>query len=158
VDNAANVVRAAATGSVALQAGAAEHYDASDEERDLAAATALEVGRDHVHLVAENEYYRVYSGNGSGGVAVIDRFGAIALAEEGRIVSGAAPAFLDDLETAVAAASRQLGIATLLPRVSILAGSRMLDLSGAHTLEEIATAAERLLAEEPEPAVAVIAR
>ena len=158
VDNAANVVRAAATGSVALQAGAAEHHDASDDERDLAAATVLDIGRDHLHVVAENEYYRVYSGNGSGGVAVVDRFGAIALAEEGRIVSGAAPAFLDDLEAAVAAASRQLGIATLLPRVSILAGSRMLDLSGAHTFEEIATAAERLLAEEPEPAVAVIAR
>ncbi len=158
VDNAANVVRATATGSVALQAGAAEHHDASVDERDLAAATALDVGRDHVHLVAENEYYRVYSGNGSGGVAVVDRFGAIALAEEGRIVSGAAPAFLDDLEAAVTSASRQLGIATLLPRVSILAGSRMLDLSGAHTLEEIASAAERLLAEESEPAVAVIAR
>ena len=88
VDNSANVVRAAATGSVALQTGAAEHHDASDEERDRAAATALEIGREHVHLVAENEYYRVYSGNGSGGVAVVDRFGAIALAEEGRVVSG----------------------------------------------------------------------
>ena len=69
-----------------------------------------------------------------------------------------APAFLGELTSAVSAASRQLGIATLLPRVSILAGSRMLDLSGAHTLEEIAAAAERLLAEEPAPAVAVIAR
>jgi len=34
----------------------------------------------------------------------------------------------------------------------------MLDLSGAHTLDEIVAAAERLLAEEPAPAVAVIAR
>ena len=75
VDNRANVVRAAATGSVALQAGAAEHHDASSEERDRAAATALEIGTEHVQLVAENEYYRVYSGNGSGGVAVVDRFG-----------------------------------------------------------------------------------
>ena len=158
VDNDANVVRATATGSVALQAGAAEHHDASDEDRDLAAAAALDVARDHVHLVVENEYYRVYSGNGSGGVAVVDRFGAIALAEEGRIVSGAAQSFLDELQVAVASASRQLGVATLLPRVSILAGSRMLDLSGAHTLEEIAAAAERLLSEESEPAVAVVAR
>ena len=158
VDNRANVVRAAATGSVALQAGAAEHHDASAVERDRAAATALEIGSDQVHLVVENEYYRVYSGNGSGGVAVVDRFGAIALAEEGSIVTCPAPAFLGELASAVSAASRQLGIATLLPRVSILAGSRMLDLSGAHTLEEIAAAAERLLAEEPAPAVAVIAR
>jgi N-methylhydantoinase A/oxoprolinase/acetone carboxylase beta subunit len=158
VDNSANVIRATATGSVALQTGAAEHHDASDEERDLAAATALEVGREHVRLVVENEYYRVYSGNGSGSVAVVDRFGAIALAEEGRVVSGPSDAFLDDLRAAVTSASRQLGVATLLPRVSILGGSRMLDLSGAHTLEEIAAAAERLLAEEPHPAVAVIAR
>ena len=34
-------------------------------------------------MVTENDYYRVYSGNGSGGVAVVDRFGAIALAEDG---------------------------------------------------------------------------
>ena len=47
VDNAAHVIRATATGSVALQTGAAEHHDASDEERDLAAANALEVGREH---------------------------------------------------------------------------------------------------------------
>ena len=70
VDNSANVIRATATGSVALQTGAAEHHDASDEERDLAAATALEVGREHVRLVVENEYYRVYSGNGSGSTQV----------------------------------------------------------------------------------------
>jgi len=158
VDNRANVVRAAATGSVALQAGAAEHHDASAMERDHAAAAALEIGNDQVHLVVENEYYRVYSGNGSGGVAVVDRFGAIALAEEGSIVTCPAPAFLGELTSAVSAASRQLGVASLLPRVSIVAGSRMLDLSGAHTLDEIVAAAERLLAEEPAPAVAVIAR
>ncbi len=158
VDNATNLIRAAATGSVALQAGAAEHHDASDDERDLVAATALDIGRDQLRTVAESEFYRVYSGNGAGGVAVVDRFGAIALAEHAQVVSGAAPAFLDDLHGAVTAASTQLGVATLLPRVSILAGSRMLDLSGAHTIDEIAAAAERLLAEEAEPAVAVIAR
>jgi N-methylhydantoinase A/oxoprolinase/acetone carboxylase beta subunit len=158
VDNAALVVRATATGSVALQAGAAEQHEASDEERHRAAAAALELGGDHVRMVTENDYYRVYSGNGSGGVAVVDRFGAIALAEDGHIVSSPADAFLDDLHRAVASASTQLGVATLLPRVSILAGSRMLDLSGAHTLDEISAAAARLLAEEPEPAVAIIAR
>ena len=73
-------------------------------------------------------------------------------------MSSPADAFLDDLHRAVASASTQLGVATLLPRVSILAGSRMLDLSGAHTMDEIAAAAARLLAEEPEPAVAIIAR
>jgi hypothetical protein len=73
-------------------------------------------------------------------------------------VTGAAPTFLDDLYRAVTAASTQLGVATLLPRVSIIAGSRMIDLSSAHTMDEIAAAATRLVAEEPEPAVAVIAR
>jgi len=158
VDNEAFVVRATATGSVALQAGAAEHHEASDEERHRAAAAALEIGADHVRMVVQNDFYRVYSGNGSGGVAVVDRFGAIALAEDGHIVSSPAGAFLDDLHRAVASASTQLGVATLLPRVSILAGSRMLDLSGAHTLDDITAAAARLLAEEPEPAVAIVAR
>jgi hypothetical protein len=159
VDNDAFVIRAIATGSVALQAGAAEHHEASDEERDLAAASALELGRESLTMVAANDYYRVYSGNGAGGVAVVDRYGAIALADEAEeVVVGESPEFVDDLRRAVGSASRQLGVATMLPRVSILSGSRMVDLSSSHTIDEIADAAEKLLSDRRELAVAVIAR
>jgi len=159
VDNEANVVRAVATGSVALQAGAADHRDASDDERDAVAAAALEVGAGHLSLVASNEYYRVYSGNGFGGVAIVDRFGAVALADGAEeLIVGERTDFVERLERAVAASSRQLGVATMLPRVSIVAGSRMVDLSSAHSLAEITRAAGKMLEDHPDIAVAVIAR
>jgi N-methylhydantoinase A/oxoprolinase/acetone carboxylase beta subunit len=159
VDNQSNVIRAVATGSVALQAGAADHREASDEERIAAAAAALELERDQLEIVAANEFYRVYSGNGAGGVAVVDRYGAIALADQAeQIVVGERQTFMPDLQRAVASASRQLGVATMLPRVSILAGSRMVDLSSAHSLADISKAAEKMLDDHPELAVAVIAR
>ena len=153
------MIRAVATGAVALQAGAAEHLEAVDDERDHAAAAALELGREHLTMVAANDYYRVYSGNGAGSVAVVDRFGAIALADEAEeLVIGESPAFVPDLRRAIGSASRQLGVATMLPRVSILSGSRMVDLSSSHTIDQIADAAEKLLLDRPELAVAVIAR
>ena len=71
---------------------------------------------------------------------------------------GDSPRFVDDLRRAVGSASRQLGVATMLPRVSILSGSRMVDLSSSHTIDEIADAAEKLLSDRRELAVAVIAR
>jgi hypothetical protein len=159
VDNAANVIRAVATGSVALQAGAVDHREASDDERDAAAAAALEIERSRLAVVAVNDYYRVYSGNGTGGVAVIDRFGAVALADTAEdVVVGERETFVADLRRAVASASRQLGVATMLPRVCILAGSRMVDLSSAHSLDDIARAAQKMLEDQQELAVAVIAR
>jgi hypothetical protein len=101
----------------------------------------------------------VYSGNGAGGVAVVDRYGAVALADQAeQIVVGERQTFMPDLERAVASASRQLGVATMLPRVSILAGSRMIDLSSAHSLADISKAAGKMLEDHPELAVAVIAR
>ncbi len=159
VDNTAHLVRAVATGSVALQTGAADHHEASDHERDRAAASALDLEHAQLQMVAANEHYRVYTGNGHGGVAVVDRFGAIALADPAQqIVIGDPPSFIPDLRHAIASASRQLGVATLLPRVSILSGSRIVDLSSAHTIDEIAATAKKLLGDRPDLAVAVIAR
>ncbi len=90
---------------------------------------------------------------------MVDRYGAVALADQAHQVVVAEPgAFMPELERAVAAASRQLGVATMLPRVSILAGSRMVDLSSAHSLADIAKAAEKMLEDHPELAAAVIAR
>jgi hypothetical protein len=51
-----------------------------------------------------------------------------------------------------------LGITAMLPRVSLVCGPRVLDLSDARRPEEIVSAAERLLAEQAGSAVAVLAR
>jgi len=54
--------------------------------------------------------------------------------------------------------SVNLGVAQVLPRVSIVCGPRLLDLSDARREETIIAAAERALAEHPGEAVAVLAR
>lgn len=159
IDGDAHLVRAIATGAVALQAGAADHREAGEQELDAAAAVALGLEPADVALSLANDYYRVYSGNGSGRAAVVDRYGAVALAEQrADLVVGERDTFIADLEAAVSAASRQLGVATLLPRVTIVSGARLLDLSGAHRIEEIVASARRALEQASEPAAGVVAR
>ena len=51
-----------------------------------------------------------------------------------------------------------LGVATLLPRVSVVCGPRLLDLSDARRAEDVMSAVADAVAEHPGPAVAVIAR
>ena len=83
------VLRAVATGAVALEVGAADREPAGDEARLQAAATALGLEPEALQLVAETGFYRVYSENGSGRVAAIDGLGAVALAEDARRIMAA---------------------------------------------------------------------
>jgi hypothetical protein len=46
----------------------------------------------------------------------------------------------------------------MLPRVSIVSGARLLDLSSANHADEIVSSAERLLAQYDDVAVAVVTR
>jgi N-methylhydantoinase A/oxoprolinase/acetone carboxylase beta subunit len=159
VDNDAGVVRAVATGAVALQAGAVDHRTASERDQRDAAATALDLPGDALGVVAANEYYRVFAEPGARRVAVVDRHGAVALADDAdQLVVGSGADFVRDLSAAVAASSRQLGVATMLPRVSIVSGARLLDLSSANHADEIVSSAERLLAQYGDVAVAVVSR
>jgi hypothetical protein len=101
----------------------------------------------------------VYSENGSGRVAAVDGLGAIALAEDARrVVAAEGAELVDVLQREVAAAARNLGVATLMPRVSLVAGSRVIDLSDARRPEDVARAARTALAGHSGPAVAVVAR
>jgi hypothetical protein len=58
----------------------------------------------------------------------------------------------------VEAATRNLGVATLLPRVSLVCGSQILDLSDARRPEDVAVAAARTLEGHTGTAVAVVTR
>ena len=155
------VVRAVATGAVSLEAGAAGRGIASSEVRRQAAADALATpAADLVPLAAE-EYYEVYAGrrNGRRPVAVVDALGGVPLAEDrADVVAGEAEEFLAGLARAVDDASTNLGITSILPRVTLLAGPTLLDLSDARRSEEIHAAAARAIADHPGPAAAVIAR
>ena len=101
----------------------------------------------------------MYSENGSGKVAAVDGLGAVALAEDARrIVTAHGDDLVEQLRREVESATRNLGVATLLPRVSLVCGSRILDLSDARHPDEVALAAARTLEGQPGPAVAVVAR
>ena len=153
------VLRAVATGAVALEVGAADREPAGDETRLQAAADALGLHSDALQLVAETGFYRVYSENGSGRVAAVDGLGAVALAEDARrVMAATGEDLVEQLRREVEHATRNLGVATLLPRVSLVCGSQIIDLSDARHPDEVARAAARTLAGQTGTAVAVVSR
>jgi len=73
------------------------------------------------------------------------------------VLVGEGPDLLDRLDAAVDAASVNLGVAAMLPRVALIGGSRIVDLSDARRPEEILAAARRQLDEHDGTTVAVLA-
>lgn len=135
--------------------------DRWERQRRKAAAAALGIGAEQLELVAENDLYRVYySGNGAGGeVAVVDPLGGVPLAEKARaLLVGDSDDLLGPLGRAVEDASLNLGLTAMLPRVSLVCGHRIVDLSDARRPSEILAVAERALSEHDGSAVAVLAR
>jgi N-methylhydantoinase A len=151
------LVRAVATGAVALESGAASR-DPVDEPAQLrAAASALGMDEDRLQVVASNDYYRVFCQNGSGGVAVVDGLGSVALAETAkRVIAGDARVLAARLREAVDDGAVNLGVATLLPRVAIVCGPHIVDLSEARRAEDIVAGASAVLDGHDGPAVAVL--
>jgi hypothetical protein len=150
-------LRAVATGAVALESGAATRAPADEAQRLAAAASALHVDAAALQLLAETEYFAVFSENGSGHVAVVDTLGSVPLARNAkRIVAGEASTLLNSLRAAVADGTVSLGIAELLPRVALVCGARIVDMSDSRRAEDIMTTAERALAGQSGDAVAVI--
>jgi N-methylhydantoinase A len=154
------VVRAIATGAVQLEAGAATRRPVSDEQRRAAAGAALGVGSEQLADVACNDFYRVYSAdNGASGVAVVDPLGGVALAERARnLLVGEGDELVERLGIAVEDASVNLGVASMLPRVSLVCGPRIVDLSDARRPSELLAAAQRAVEDHDGPAVVVLAR
>jgi N-methylhydantoinase A len=154
------VVRAVATGAVQLEAGATGRRPVGDEQRRNAAAAALGVAAERLSPVAANDFYRVYrSEEGTSRVAVVDPLGGVPLAETAReVLAGRGEELLGRLGAAVEAASVNLGVAAMLPRVWLVCGPRLVDLSDARRPAELLAAAERAVAEHEGPTVAVLVR
>jgi N-methylhydantoinase A/oxoprolinase/acetone carboxylase beta subunit len=151
------LLRAVATGAVALESGAASREPADAAAQLRAAATALGIDAARLHEIAVNDYYRVFSEDGAGAVAVVDGMGSVALAERAkRVVCGPAAGLVAPLRAALDEGVVNLGVATLLPRVAVICGAHVVDLSEARAAEEIIAGAEGVLAGEDGPAVAVV--
>ena len=120
------------TGAVALeQAGAADRQTARRCDPPAGGGGRPRArDRSELQLVAETGFSRVCSQNGSGRVAAMNGLGAVALAEDTRRVLAAnGPELVQQLIHEVESATRNLRVATLLPRVSLICGCRILDLS-----------------------------
>jgi N-methylhydantoinase A/oxoprolinase/acetone carboxylase beta subunit len=151
------LVRAVATGAVALERGAAEREPADDATKIRAAAEALGISRSELRLVASTEYFDIFSENGAGPIAVVDVIGSVPLAERAkRVITGADEQLLGELADVVEETTMNLGVAAILPRVALICGSRILDLSDARRSSEIVAQARAGLAGQDGTAVAVV--
>ncbi len=118
------LLRAVATGAVALESGAASREPVDEPAQLRAAAGALGMAEDGLQVVARNDFYRVFCENGAGAVAVVDGLGSVALAENAkRVIADDPAALLERLTAAVDDGAVNLGVATLLPRVAIVCGA-----------------------------------
>ena len=109
--------------------------------------------------MAENDFYRVFCENGAGPVAVVDSLGSVPLAENSRrVVYGQGEDLLDRLRIAVDESTVQLGVGSVLPRVAIVCGPRLLDASEARRPEDVIALARTALEGASGPAVAVVWR
>jgi N-methylhydantoinase A/oxoprolinase/acetone carboxylase beta subunit len=154
------LLRAVATGAVEMAAGAATRSSVGEEKRRLAAATTLGVDEAELCELHGNDYYRAY-GVAEGSrqrVAVVDPHGAVPIAETARaVICGRGKEFIEGLEAAVSEASVNLGVAEMLPRVTLVCGAHIVDLSDARLPAEMAAAAERALERDDGTALAVLA-
>jgi hypothetical protein len=153
------VLRAMATGAAALETGAATRQPAAPGAQLKAAAAALSIDAARLSLTARTDFYSVFSENGSGRVAVVDPRGAVPLAAAARrILVGHGEGLLGELYQAVGSATVHLGVATLPPRVALVCGARILDLSTARRPEEILRGAQSALDGRGGTAVALVWR
>jgi N-methylhydantoinase A/oxoprolinase/acetone carboxylase beta subunit len=151
------LVRAVATGAVALERGAAERDPVDPAAKIHAAARALGVSQADLRLVASTEYFDIYSENGAGPIAVVDGLGSVPLAERAKkVIAGEDEQLLAELARAVDETTTNLGVASILPRVALICGSRILDLSEARRATEIVAQARAGLAGQDGTAVAVV--
>jgi N-methylhydantoinase A/oxoprolinase/acetone carboxylase beta subunit len=154
---ATGLLRAVATGAVALESGAAGRQPVDAGAQLAAAAGALHIDPAALQLVGQTAYYRVFSENGSGRVAVVDGAGSVPLAQNAkRVVCGDASALMGALRTAVEEGTISLGLADLLPRVALVCGSRIVDMSDSRRSDEILATAEKALDGQCGEAVAVL--
>ena len=151
------LVRAVATGAVALEAGAGGREPLPESDQRTAAAAALGIDEDCLSLVAATDFYRVFCENGAGMAAVVDGQGSVPLAETTkRVLTGEPDTLVEGLAEAIEGATVSLGVASLLPRAAVVCGPRIVDLSDAHRAEQMLATAREVLDGHDGTAVALI--
>jgi hypothetical protein len=153
-------LRAVATGAVALESGAAGREPLDEEGQRAVAATVTGADAERLRIVASTGYYRVFSDDGSSQLAVVDGLGAVPVADRARevVLADDSDALLTQLRRAVDEGTTNLGVGSLLPRVCVVSGAHVVDLSDSRRPEDIITGAAAVLNGNVGPAVAVVWR
>jgi N-methylhydantoinase A/oxoprolinase/acetone carboxylase beta subunit len=151
-------LRAVATGAVALESGAAGREPLDEDGQRAVAATVTGAAAEQLRIVASTGYYRVFTDDGSSQVAVVDGLGAVPVVERARrvVLADDSERLLADLAQAVEDGTTNLGVGSLLPRVCVVAGAHVVDLSDSRRAEDILTGAAAVLNGYEGPAVAVV--
>lgn len=149
--------RAVASGHVALAAPVAQAEINEAEARALAALTA-HIQPEALTLLADTGGFWVYQLRGNffrrAQALIVDRHGAVRLtADSERVIPGAPQTLLAALRKRLAAVPDLLGGP---PRVRLLIGSRLLDLTGLPGADGVLAAAESALARAEGGATAVV--
>ena len=158
------LLRAVGTGAIALEAGAAGRAPMSEAGLRAAAAEALGCSDPTVpERLSGSDFYLTFATRTSDGslerVAIVDRLGSVPVLEPAReAVIGRGEHFLAELERAIEGASLNLGIAAVLPRVTIACGPQLLDLSDSRRPQELLAAARAAIGAHGGEAVAVVSR
>ena len=120
-----------------------------DEDGQRAAAAAATGAGDPaaLRLVGATDYYRVFSDDGAGAVAVVDGLGAVPVCRARASASSAATDGDGLLDAAAPRgrrrARRTSASATLLPRVCVVAGAHVVDLSDSRAARRTSSPAPR---------------
>jgi N-methylhydantoinase A len=151
-------LRAIATGAVALESGAAGREPLDEQGQRAVAATVTGAAADQLSIVASTGYYRVFRDDGSSQVAVVDGLGAVPVVERARrvVLADTSELLLAELGQAVEDGTTNLGVGSILPRVCVVAGAHVVDLSDSRRAEDILTGAAAVLNGNNGPAVAVV--
>jgi hypothetical protein len=113
-----------------------------------------------LRIVSESDFYlacELLEGEGTRRAAIVDRLGGVVFADEVRsIVTGTGEDFVAALGAAVDGASLNLGLGSLLPRVTVASGRHLVDLSDARSRDDLLGSVPASAGDGP--AVAVVAR
>jgi len=158
-------IRAVAIGNVGLEAGGDRLVDAS--EAATIAARRIHAPAGKLTALGTTGHYYVFGPSATGRAwpwvrrypaVVVDRHGSVRLeADDAEVLTGAPAALLAALRHSLLTAAGQ-GAFGLGPRLTLLTGTHLLDLSGLPKVEDTLTAVERALALATGPAVALVQR
>jgi N-methylhydantoinase A/oxoprolinase/acetone carboxylase beta subunit len=171
IDSRASVVRATACGAAGLQQATAGAQTLTEPERVELAARSLKVDRQSVYVLAKTPYFEVFGAQHVdrklGGLfrskiqplRAMDGKGIIRLQVRNGAVQMAKPADADRVILDLAETHSQYGDAgRVIPDMLLLAGPRLVDLSGIAELPQLSVLArEELASVPPETNVIVVA-